>query len=93
MGNKGWNSAMYCKHLLVLSLSINIALLTKVLIFHGHNHLSCILEASEPEHDAVVTVSHVLRSKGIVAEQEGQSLVLSSKTDVKNLERVVNLDQ
>ncbi|CAM8936861.1 unnamed protein product [Rhodiola kirilowii] len=32
---KGWNSAMYWKHLLVLSLAINFGLVAKVLLFHG----------------------------------------------------------
>ncbi|KAL9684097.1 hypothetical protein QQ045_021529 [Rhodiola kirilowii] len=76
---KGWNSAMYWRHLLVLSLATNIGLVAKVLLFHGSvkEESFCTVEAE---------AAHVSRKAAHVSKvvAEGPSSVDHG--------RVVNLD-
>uniref|UniRef100_A0A7N0VG66 Alliinase C-terminal domain-containing protein n=1 Tax=Kalanchoe fedtschenkoi TaxID=63787 RepID=A0A7N0VG66_KALFE len=84
---KGWNSAMYWRHLLVLSLAINIGLVAKVLLFQGaeNEERLCAVEAGAEGAHFSKKAAHVNRGVG-----KGPSLVVAHGG--RDRGRVVNLD-
>uniref|UniRef100_A0A7N0T5D9 Alliinase C-terminal domain-containing protein n=1 Tax=Kalanchoe fedtschenkoi TaxID=63787 RepID=A0A7N0T5D9_KALFE len=79
---KDWNSAMYWRHLLVLSLAINIGMVAKVVLFHG-DEKEVLLCPVEPGAEA----AHLSR-----VVSEGSSLELEVASGVGDHGRVVDLD-